>query len=113
MTAPEPDEHVIVLMPTRGNAGALLLPGTVVTTADCGHRAFIAPTAVAYLARDPLPAPRLLCSDCVPPDVMTDPATDRSLLPGARAELEGAFGVAAADQLTAWARDHGLTEPPA
>lgn len=104
MTADEED-RVIILMPARRIRDAVLVAGTKVTTAGCGHKALIAPSSVAFIAES---GARTSCWDCVDRDALSDPDTPKDAVPGFRAELNATLGVAEADQLIAWAATKGI-----
>ena len=107
----DPDEvaEVIILMPTRfAHKLETHVPGSVVVTAGCGHKAFMAPTTVAFLADGPHPNARTVCTTCAEPGLFSNPDVQKRLMPGTRAEAESALGVGGADQLLALARDLGF-----
>jgi hypothetical protein len=79
-----------------------------VVTADCGHRAWIAPTRQAYLATPEGRAVYVIYTDCMPRGALLDSDIERRSLPGAEAELERTLGTSKAEQVAAFLRDVGI-----
>lgn len=61
------------------------IPGSIAFVAGCGHRAWLAPTGQAQLAR--LPDLPTVCTRCIP-----DGPYEMQLAPGAREELAAKIG---------------------
>lgn len=104
--------EVIVLLSCRSAYKTPPVAESIIVTAGCGHRAFMAPTTVAHLA-DGHGGVHLVCSRCLNAAMAQMPERrlsdfDLRLMPGTAAEAEANLGVAEADQVMAAARDAGF-----
>ena len=100
-------EHMIVLSPASSPHHT---EDSVVIDADCGHRAWIAPTGMTTVL-SPFIQTRTVCIRCVPVEELRK-ARDRGdlrAIPGAKEELAAELGTDVADQLY---RDMGVNEEP-
>lgn len=92
------ERRLLILSPFDGAH----TPDSVVVTADCGCRSWIAPSGLA-LVRNPFAVTRTACMRHVDTDTLREAAAAGKFLavPGSRAELNAVLGVAAVDQLFA------------
>ena len=101
------DTHHILLSP---ESSPYHTADSVVITADCGHRAWIAPTSMtAHLS--PFMATRTTCMRCVSPKDLREAIATGNLraVPGAKDELAAEVGPELADQVY---RQMGVNEDP-
>lgn len=101
---------LIILLPDDGAHQAPVANSTVVL-ANCGHRGFVAPVSRDYIeANQTTMRVVLICGNCLPSGLLDDPEITKYLVPGSKEEIIRTVGVSEADQMIAYARDHGFTE---
>jgi len=100
-------ERKVILLPVEDPRGKdMAVRGSQVITAGCGHRTYISPASIKFLAEYPDAVTQ--CLACLPPTA----GTKMAFVPGSRAELEAAVGVGQTDQLRAWAKALGINDNP-
>jgi hypothetical protein len=89
------------------------MPDSRVVVANCGHKAWQAPTSTAFLADDPVGmGAYTVCTSCVSPEFLAEILDDGYLaaVPGSAQEFADAVGRSTADQVMAYLRDLGIRE---
>ena len=83
-------------------------PGSIVVTANCGHRAYISPEGIAWLEGAGAGA-YPMCDQCSDAGhLLTDRSVDKRLFPGVMESIYRWKGTAEGDQVSAWVRDKGF-----
>jgi hypothetical protein len=83
-------------------------PGSIVITANCGHRAYISPEGVAWREGDGADT-YTICDQCAEGSrLVDDPEVDKHLFPGVLDSIYRWKGTAEGDQVKAWAKDKGF-----
>lgn len=86
----------------------VVLPGSTVITANCGHLCLISRTGRDFWYRDPRGlASYSWCTECATQDTHAD-TEERVMMPKAAEEIAAVFGIGVADQVLAAARDAGV-----
>jgi hypothetical protein len=110
----DPDEDIAwVIMHRLTWQNVDLMPDSVVVIANCGHRAWQAPSSTSFLAEDPVGrGAYTICTSCVSPEMLAEVMTQGrwSAVPGAADEFERAIGTANADQVMAFLASMGIRE---
>jgi hypothetical protein len=89
----EPEDDYVVILQRYTVFPTQVVKGSVVTGADCGHRGWISPQGVAFLAQ--YPSATTACSRCQPLDLTQDVYE----VPGATQAARETFGDARVDRL--------------